>query len=133
MNRSDKFDASQMLNLQNCERRIGYQFQEKALLDEAITHASIAANRLSSYERLEFLGDSILGFIVCEFLFQRYPNWLEGELTQVKSVVVSRQSCAKLGVELGLEEFLVVGKGIGSRGPVPASLLANAFESVIGA
>ena len=133
MNRSEKLTDSRMLNVQHCEQRIGYHFQEKALLDEAITHASSAASRLNSYERLEFLGDSILGFIVCEFLFQRYPDWLEGELTKVKSVVVSRQSCAKLGVELGLEEFLIVGKGIGSRGPVPASLLANAFESLIGA
>ena len=86
-----------------------------------------------SYERLEFLGDSILGFIVCEFLFQNYRDWLEGDLTKIKSNVVSRQSCAELGEALNLEDVLVVGKGVGNQGNVPRSLLANAFESVVAA
>jgi ribonuclease-3 len=131
--RSKMIDASKLQNLQNCERRIGYEFQEMQLLDEAMTHASSSISRLHSYERLEFLGDSILGFVVCEFLFRCYPNWLEGELTKVKSVVVSRQACAKLGQELGLSEFLVIGKGIGKRETIPDSLLANAFEALLGA
>ena len=130
---SGMIDDSKWLNLHNCERRIGYEFQEKRLLDEAITHASSSSSRLHSYERLEFLGDSILGFLVCEFLFQKYPDWLEGDLTKVKSVVVSRQACAKLGQELGLSEFLVIGKGIGKRETIPDSLLANAFEALLGA
>ncbi len=116
-----------------CERQLGYHFQNKALLMEAITHASFADKRVNSYERLEFLGDSILGFTVCDYLFHRYPTWLEGDLTKVKSNVVSRQTCGEIGEEIGLQQFLVVGKGVGTMGKVPISLLANAFESIVGA
>lgn len=116
-----------------CEEKLQYVFQDKALLVEAITHASCSDTRLSSNERLEFLGDAILGFVVCEYLFQNYPDWLEGQLTKIKSVVVSRQTCGRIGLDLALEESLVVGKGIGNRGPVPISLLANAFESIVAA
>lgn len=116
-----------------CEEKLQYEFQDKSLLIEAITHASCADTRLSSNERLEFLGDAILGFVVCEYLFQNYPDWLEGQLTKIKSVVVSRQTCGRIGLDLDLEDSLVVGKGIGNRGPVPISLLANAFESIVAA
>lgn len=119
--------------LAECESNLGYEFKSKRLLFHAITHSSVADSRLHSYERLEFLGDSILGFVVCEMLFTNYVDWLEGDLTKVKSNVVSRQSCAELGEFLKLEEFLVVGKGVGSKGKVPKSLLANAFESVVAA
>lgn len=127
------YDDRQLIDLKNCERNIGYLFQDRNLLFEAVTHASSSNTRLSSYERMEFLGDSILGFVVCEYLFQIHPEWLEGQLTKIKSVVVSRQTCARLGLELGLGDFLQVGKGIGNRGPVPVSLLANAFESIVAA
>ena len=133
MNQSDIQKEPTDDSLRECEERIGYSFTNQHLLHKAITHASSSSTRLKSYERLEFLGDSILGFIVCEYLFQKYPSWLEGELTRIKSIVVSRQSCAELGRELGLDDFLVVGKGIGNRGNVPQSLLANAFESLLGA
>lgn len=112
---------------------MGYEFDDKLLLAESVTHASSSNTRLRSYERLEFLGDAILGFIVCEYLFDRFPGWLEGDLTKVKSVVVSRQTCTQLGEELDLVDVLVVGKGIGTSGTVPDSLLANAFESIVGA
>lgn len=117
----------------DCEQILGYQFKDKAYLAEAITHASVADSRLVSYERLEFLGDSILGFVVSDYLFVTFPNWLEGDLTQVKSHVVSRESCSVIGRQLGLEKCLMVGKGVGSRGGVPKSLLANAFESIVAA
>lgn len=119
--------------ISRCEEKLQYEFQDKELLIEAITHASCSETRLMSNERLEFLGDSILGFVVCEYLFQTYPDWLEGQLTKIKSVVVSRQTCGRIGLDLELEESLVVGKGIGNRGPVPISLLANAFESIVAA
>ncbi len=119
--------------LQRCQDRIGYQFVNPQLLHEAITHASGARTRLTSNERLEFLGDSILGFVVCERLFQENPDWLEGDLTKIKSIVVSRQSCADLAVEVGIGEFLIVGRGVTASGDVPPSLLANAFESIIAA
>lgn len=124
---------SQLRLLAQCEAQLGYTFANKDFLFHAVTHASVADSRLHSYERLEFLGDSILGFVVCELLFTKYETWLEGELTKVKSNIVSRQSCAELGASLNLEKFLVVGKGVGLKGKVPKSLLANVFESVVAA
>lgn len=117
----------------SCEADLGYEFTNKWYLFEAITHASVANTRLHSYERMEFLGDSILGFVVCEYLFRTYPEWLEGDLTKVKSNVVSRQSCARLGELLNIDQWLVVGKGVGLKGKVPKSLLGNAFESIVAA
>jgi ribonuclease III len=119
--------------IEACERRIGYVFNDKSLLQAALTHASGAVHRLGSNERLEFLGDAILGAVVCEILFHQYPEYLEGDLTKVKSVVVSRSTCAKLSAELGLEEFLVLGKGMTTHPKIPPSLLADVFESMIAA
>lgn len=116
-----------------CEELIGYQFRDKALIGEAITHASGANTRLTSNERLEFLGDSILGFLVCESLFRQFPDWLEGELTRVKSAIVSRHTCGQWADKLQLREVLIVGKGVSSNGDVPPSLMADAFESIIAA
>ncbi|HVX09777.1 MAG TPA: ribonuclease III [Pirellulales bacterium] len=115
------------------ERRIGYAFQDKELLRAALTHASGASHRLRSNERLEFLGDAIMGAVVCEILYRQYPEYLEGDLTKIKSVVVSRQTCAKVSEALGLEKFLVLGKGMTTHPSVPPSLLADVFESLIAA
>jgi ribonuclease-3 len=103
------------------------------LLQEALTHASGAEHRLASNERLEFLGDAILGAIVCDILFRKFPDYLEGDLTKIKSIVVSRRTCAKISAKLGLDKFLVIGKGMGSRAQTPASVLSDVFESLIGA
>jgi len=118
--------------IRECEEHISYKFQDKLLLRAALTHASGAEHRLASNERLEFLGDAILGFVVCDMVFRRFPNYLEGDLTKIKSVVVSRQTCSKLSDALGLEPFLILGKGMAS-GPIPSSLLSDAFESIIAA
>lgn len=128
-----KFSAEQLRVIIACEEKLGYQFSDKSILFEALTHASFAEKRINSYERMEFLGDSILGFVVCEYLFQQFADWNEGDLTKVKSIVVSRQTCSIIGAELGLAEYLSVGKGIGSKGTVPPSLLANVFEATIAA
>ena len=119
--------------LARCERRVGYTFRDKAMLRAALTHASGAEHRLASNERLEFLGDSILGFVVCEMLFRQFPQYLEGELTKIKSVVVSRQTCAKISEALGLQEFLILGKGMTTTPTVPPSVLADVFESLTAA
>lgn len=119
--------------LDACEERIGYKFQDRGLLKAALTHASGAQHRLASNERLEFLGDSILGAVVCELLFRQFPEFLEGELTRIKSVVVSRQTCAKISESLGLEEFLILGKGMTTSPNVPPSVLADVFESLVAA
>lgn len=119
--------------LDECEATIGYRFRDRALLVRALTHASIARTRLESNERLEFLGDSILGAIVCEQLYLAYPSATEGELTRIKSVVVSRTTCAELTSELELDRFLVLGRGVDSHGRIPGSILAAVFEAVVGA
>src|SRR5579863_7012318 len=98
---------TQVGELERCQRRIGYEFHDKSLLAAALTHASGAQHRLASNERLEFLGDAILGAVVCELLYTQYPDYLEGDLTKIKSVVVSRQTCAKISEALGLQEFLI--------------------------
>jgi len=115
-----------------CQQVLDYEFQDASLLFEALTHASGANNRLRSNERLEFLGDAILGFIVCDLLFHRYPELLEGDLTQIKSAAVSRSTCAKIGKRMGLSRFLLTGKGM-SASRLPSSLVANAVESIIAA
>ncbi len=115
------------------ERKIGYAFHDRSLLSKAMVHASIATSRLDSNERLEFLGDAILGMVICDYLFRTFPSALEGELTKIKSNVVSRRTCAEIALEVGLEEELLLGKGMGSRENLPHSLAAAAFESVIGA
>jgi ribonuclease III len=115
------------------ERRTGHVFHRRELALMAITHSSGANHRDCSNERLEFLGDAILGFTTCQYLFQNYPAWQEGDLTRVKSLVVSRQTCAEWANVLGLDELLMVGKGVGSPGRLPPSLLANSFESIVAA
>ena len=124
-------DAEMLNQLEGCEKRIGYKFSDKMLLREALTHASGAQHRLVSNERLEFLGDAILGAVVCDLLFREYPDYLEGDLTKIKSIVVSRMTCAKISESLGLQEFLIIGKGMTTHPSVPASLLADVFESLI--
>jgi ribonuclease-3 len=119
--------------LERCQDVLHYRFREPNLLREALTHASGANHRLVSNERLEFLGDAILGAIVCELLFVGFPDYLEGELTRIKSVVVSRRTCAKISQSLGLDEFLVMGKGMGAQDETPSSVFADVFESLIGA
>jgi ribonuclease-3 len=126
-------DAEVASLLERCEERIGYVFSDKSLLKAALTHASGAQHRLASNERLEFLGDSILGTVVCEELYHRYPEYLEGELTRIKSIVVSRLTCAKISDSLGMEEFLILGKGMTTHPKVPPSLLADVFESLVAA
>jgi ribonuclease-3 len=88
---------------------------------------------LGSNERLEFLGDAILGAVVCDLLYHQYPEYLEGDLTRLKSIVVSRQTCAKISDLLGMEELLILGKGMTTHPTVPPSLLADVFESLIAA
>jgi ribonuclease III len=119
--------------LEHCEEILDYTFRNPAYLRSALTHASGADHRLASNERLEFLGDAILGAIVCELLYLKFPEYQEGELTRIKSVVVSRRTCAKISERLGFDEFLILGKGMGLQDQTPSSLLADVFESLVGA
>jgi ribonuclease III len=119
--------------LDKLQQRIGYEFKDKNLLLAALTHASGAEHRLASNERMEFLGDAILGAVVCELLYRHYPDYLEGDLTRIKSIVVSRLTCAKISESLGMQEFLILGKGMTTHPSVPSSLLADVFESLVAA
>ena len=119
--------------LEECQETIGYRFQRLELLKAALTHTSGANTRSASNERLEFLGDSVLGLVVCEQLYHRFPNYQEGDMTKVKSVVVSRKTCAKFSEDLGLGQYLILGKGMENRGDIPQNLLADAFESLVAA
>jgi len=119
--------------LSRAETILDHRFRDREMLALALTHASSADHRLQSNERLEFLGDAVLGVIVCEFLFENYPELQEGDLTKVKSLVVSRDTCAEVADELGLSALITLGKGMSSRGDLPRSLAAGVFESVIGA
>ena len=80
--------------LEECQNTIGYTFNQPELLRAALTHASSANTRLASNERLEFLGDSVLGLVTVEEVYQRFPEYQEGDLTKIKSAVVSRRTCA---------------------------------------
>jgi ribonuclease-3 len=120
--------------LADCQDAIGYRFRQPELLRLALSHTSGANTRLASNERLEFLGDSVLGLVACEQLYLRFPEYQEGELTKVKSTVVSRRTCARISRELSLGEFLFMGKGMhGYNGEVPSNLLADVFESLVAA
>ena len=115
------------------EAVLGYTFKNPQLLKESLTHASIAETRLHSNERMEFLGDAVLDLIICEALYLRFPEFLEGELTKIKSAVVSRRTCAEVSNETGLTDLLIIGKGISSRSSMPSSLAAAVYESIVAA
>ncbi|HJZ57469.1 MAG TPA: ribonuclease III [Gemmataceae bacterium] len=119
--------------LDDCQDAINYQFKRPELLRAALTHTSGANTRAASNERLEFLGDSVLGLVTCERLFDRFPDYQEGDLTKVKSVVVSRKTCAQFSRDLGLGDFLFLGKGVNVYGEIPANMLADVFESLVAA
>ncbi len=94
-----------------CEEALQYKFRDRALLELALTHASVSRTRIESNERLEFLGDAILGGIICETLYHRFPESPEGELTRIKSSLVSRTTCAVVADQIGLQRLFDPGQG----------------------
>jgi len=112
-------------------------FQNLQLLNQAFVHESYANERrdlkLVSNERLEFLGDSVLGVIVTEYIYNRYPQAPEGDLNRIRAAVVSRPTLAEKAAELDLGKYLLLSKGEGAGGGRQrASLLADAYEALIG-
>jgi ribonuclease-3 len=118
---------------ERAEKVLGHRFRNSQLLKESLTHASIADSRLKSNERMEFLGDAVLDLVICEALYLKFPGLLEGDLTKIKSAVVSRRTCAEVAKETGLAELLIIGKGISSREQMPSSLAAAVYESIVAA
>jgi len=119
--------------LELCQERIGYTFRNIDLLRAAMTHASCADCRKNSNERLEFLGDAVLGLVICQALFEQLPEALEGELTKIKSAVVSRRICARVASRLNLTEPLALGRGMDLGEHLPRSLAAAVLEALIAA
>jgi ribonuclease-3 len=119
--------------LQKIEQITGYQFSDKSIVVQAFTHSSAVDDRLQSNERLEFLGDAVLALVICQALFERFPEYLEGDLTKIKSKLVSRETCAQISGQLGLHEFLKVGKGMVSNRALSGSLAAGVLEAIIAA
>ncbi len=123
-------------NLKALENELGYTFQNPALLDRALTHSSYANEReaLGDNERLEFLGDSVLGFITAEYLFSEHRGVPEGELTRLRAYAVCEKSLDVYAREIGLGDYLLLGKGEErTGGRERASVLSDAFEAVIAA
>ncbi len=114
------------------ESAVGYVFRDPALIACALTHSSFASQRIESNERLELLGDSILGLVVCEHLYARYPDADEGALTKIKSYLVSRLKCAEYAREAGFIPLVVLGKGLAGNA-VPSSIAGSVFEALIAA
>ena len=119
--------------LHQIEQILGYQFTDASLLVKAFTHSSSVDTRLDSNERLEFLGDAVLSVVICQTLFDKFEDYPEGELTKMKSMLVSRGTCARVTRRLGLPRFLVVGKGLVSYKAFPTSLAAGLLEAIIAA
>ena len=120
------------------ENAIGYQFRNITLLQNALSHSSYANERwhdsLKSNERLEFLGDSVLGMVVAEHLYRTFPDRPEGELTRMRADMVCEKTLAKVANGLGLGKHLLLGKGEEQGGGRSReSILADAVESVIAA
>ena len=124
--------------IKDLEAAIGYRFQNITLLQNALAHSSYANehwhNGLMSNERLEFLGDSILGMVVAEYLYRNFPDRLEGELTRMRADMVCEKSLADVAESLDLGRHLLLGRGEEQGGGRRrASILADAMESVIAA
>ncbi|MDD3927058.1 MAG: ribonuclease III [bacterium] len=123
--------------LERLENRIGYDFKSNGLLQRAITHSSYARehhNCPGDNERLEFLGDSILGFLTCDILYRDYPNLAEGDMAKLKSFVVSEPALASYAMELNLGDYVLLGRSeLSAGGADRPALLADMFEALTAA
>ncbi len=127
-----------MTDLHKLQNSLNIKFTDATLLEQAVTHKSFLNEQpnpdLQSYERLEFLGDSILGQIIAEQLFNKFPETLEGDLTKMRSYLVSGESLFKIARELGIEKYIITGKGEGlSNSTKKRSVVAAIFESITAA
>ena len=124
--------------MESLEKKLGYTFRDRSLLSEALNHSSYAnehrSAEVSSNERLEFLGDSVLGFVTAEFLFKTYGKLPEGDLTRIRAALVCEQSLYEVAKFLGLGQYLKLGRGEeAGGGRERISILADATEAVFAA
>ncbi|MCF7938874.1 MAG: ribonuclease III [Spirochaetales bacterium] len=132
-----EIDSERKKELQLFEKHAGIRFRRLELLNLAFSHRSFANENPGKYgnnEKLEFLGDSVLGLVVCDYLFMELPEKAEGDLARIKSFVVSEDSLAQISRELRVDNFILIGKGEEySGGRLKKALLADALEAIIGA
>ena len=126
------------MNISPLEQAVGYTFADKALLDRALSHSSYANERKGespgSNERLEFLGDSVLGFIAAEYFYHNFPHKPEGELTRLRAAAVCEAALCAYARSFGLGDALMLGKGeTAAGGNHRPSILADAFEALLAA
>lgn len=124
--------------LRSFEESFGVRFNDLKLLNQALTHSSYLYEKkkggIVQNERLEFLGDVVLGLVVSEYIYDYYPDYREGELAKIRAVVVSRPILARIAKSRGVGEFLLLGKGEElTGGRKRNSILADAFEAIVGA
>lgn len=121
------------------EKTLGYKFHDPGLLVRALTHASALAERgnhdpAATYQRLEFLGDRVLGLVVADMLISTYPDAVEGELAARLARLVSGETCAEVAMDMGLDAFVRLGGSLArKRSGVASGVLSDVCESVIGA
>lgn len=122
--------------IDRAERVVGLSFRDKELLRTALTHPSFSleAGSPEMYERLEFLGDAVLGLVVTAYIYDRFPQFSEGELAKLRASVISGEALAGVAADMGLGECIFMGKGVEQMGGRSrSSILADAFEAVAGA
>lgn len=120
--------------IKEIEKKLGYTFKDKSLIERAFTHSSATRDALKNYESLEFLGDSLLGFIVAKKLLAENPNAHEGALTHRRAEIVSQTPLEKAVTKLGIDKYLIVGKGETSEHITEhTKVKSNMLEAVIGA
>lgn len=132
-------NSNQSINcISQLEDKIKYNFKDIEVISTAITHSSYAnerkARKINYNERIEFLGDSVLSLVISEYLYKKYPNLPEGELTVTRAKIVCESSLSKCAINIGLGKYLLLGKGEElSGGRNKTSILSDAFEALIGA
>ncbi|MEW6203342.1 MAG: ribonuclease III [bacterium] len=139
MKTADVVDYS--VRLKELQRRLGVHLRNTALLEAALTHPSFwgevpmsEPERLSlSYERLEFLGDSVIGITVCTYLYKTFPSYDQGKMSKLKSYLVSSEVLSRAAQRLGLDDYIRLGKGVGSEpNKVKPSFMVDCLESLVG-
>jgi ribonuclease-3 len=127
-----------MIQFSDFEKKINVNFKDKDLLKQAFIHRSYinenSGTKLSHNERLEFLGDAVLELIVTDFLYKKYPNYAEGELTALRSALVNAVIISEVASKMGMNEYLLLSKGESKdTGKARSYILANTYEALVGA
>ena len=126
------------ISINGFEQKLDYKFKNKKILKEALTHTSFFCQKekgeINHFQRLEFLGDSVLDLVVSKYLYHKFPFSSEGELSKLKSVVISQSFLVKLAKQINLDKYIILGKGVDlKRGRGEFSILADCLEACLGA